>query len=246
MKRTLLSISILLIILGLGAGIAYVLLDQGYVALNHPSRKAFPVRGIDVSHHQGEIRWQELDPGQVHFVYMKATEGGDFVDPRFASNWEAARRQGLARGAYHFYTFCKPGRVQAANFLANVPDEQDLLPPAIDLEFGGNCSKRPPRSELLFELRQFIRLLEKAYRKQPILYVTGPFLEKYLKQDLPDYKLWIRNVYNRPNPPRDWIIWQYNARGFLPGIDGFVDLNVFKGNQKDFESFQDSMLPDSD
>ena len=242
MKRPFFLISISLVALAMGLLVLYLLLDRGYVALNHPSRKAFPVRGIDISHHQGEIRWQELDRQNIHFIYMKATEGGDFVDRHFAANWEAARQLDIARGAYHFYTFCKPGREQAANFLANVPDEAGLLPPAIDLEFGGNCSKRPARTALLDELHKFISLLEKAYRKRPILYVTNPFLEKYLQQDLPDYQLWIRDVYNRPNPPRDWIIWQYNARGYQRGIDGFVDLNVFKGTHKAFAEFRNARL----
>jgi lysozyme len=41
------------------------------------------VQGLDVSHHQGEIRWGEV-PKSFSFVYIKATEGGDFKDKKFA------------------------------------------------------------------------------------------------------------------------------------------------------------------
>lgn len=242
-KRGLILIMGSVMFTGLIAGLAYYLLDHGYISLNHPSYKTFPIRGIDISHHQGPIHWQKLNRAEVHFVYMKATEGGDFLDPLFKKNWLAAERIGLHKGAYHFFTLCKSGREQAANFLAHVPVETDSLPPAIDLEFGGNCSKRPVREDVLLELGQFINLLEIAYQKQPILYVTSPFLEKYIQTDLPQYNLWIRAVYGRPRPPRDWIIWQYNARGHRHGINGFVDLNVFHGSRQDFKKFIQTGLP---
>lgn len=66
-----------------------------------PSTRAFPVQGIDVSHHQGEIDWFALPGQDVDFAYIKATEGGDHRDRLFARNWEEARQAEIARGAYH-------------------------------------------------------------------------------------------------------------------------------------------------
>ena len=45
-----------------------------------PDRSKYPVRGIDVSHHQGSIDWQRVAADDVSFAIIKATEGGDYVD----------------------------------------------------------------------------------------------------------------------------------------------------------------------
>lgn len=88
----------------------------------------FEVRGVDVSHHQGDIDWTALAQDDVSFAYIKATEGGDWVDPKFTENWEAAHEAGVIRGAYHFFTFCRSGVDQAANLIATVPKASGMLP----------------------------------------------------------------------------------------------------------------------
>src|SRR5262245_15828853 len=61
------------------------------------------IQGVDVSWHQGAIDWRTLAADDVAFAYIKATEGGDHVDERFAFNWREAGAAGLYRGAYHFF-----------------------------------------------------------------------------------------------------------------------------------------------
>ena len=53
---------------------------------NWPSETQFPIRGIDVSHHQGSIDWNAIAASGVEFAYIKATEGGDWIDHRFKEN----------------------------------------------------------------------------------------------------------------------------------------------------------------
>src|SRR5687768_1484289 len=79
--------------------------SAGYVRLNYPSDERYPIRGIDVSHHQGAVDWKKVEAAGIDFAYIKATEGRDHRDPRFDANWRAAEGA-LARGAYHFFTFC--------------------------------------------------------------------------------------------------------------------------------------------
>jgi lysozyme len=90
-------------------------------------------RGIDVSHYQGAINWRAVAHDHVTFAYIKATEGADTRDARFARNWRGAQSAGLRVGAYHYFNFCRSGRAQAANFLAATP-RGGALPPAVDLE----------------------------------------------------------------------------------------------------------------
>lgn len=211
--------------------LAYVSLETGVLRFNYPSRDRYPVWGIDVSHHQGRINWRQLTASGLSFAYIKATEGGDFVDPRFATNWAEAGRAGLRRGAYHFFTFCRSGSSQVSNLLTVVPSGQDMLAPVVDVEYGGNCRSPPPPSEIRRELHTFLDQAERAYRVRPILYVTSESHRRIVRGHFPEHGLWVRDVFRRPRytADRPWLFWQYSNRGRLPGITGPVDLNVFSG-----------------
>ncbi len=191
-----------------------------------PDAARYPIRGIDVSHHQGAIDWTKVAADDVVFAYLKATEGGDHRDREFARNWRDARDAGIAVGAYHFFTFCRPGADQAANFLAVVPVEADALPPAVDLEYGGNCGRMLDGTTMRRELDAFLAPVERAYRKPAILYVTPEFLGAY-RTHLPERALWRRSIQRAPDNIAPWRLWQYNNRGRVNGIAGPVDLNVF-------------------
>lgn len=201
-----------------------------------PDPARYPVRGIDVSHHQGAIDWQAVAEDHVAFAYLKATEGGDHRDRQFAANWREARAAGLKVGAYHFFTFCRPGADQARNFLAAVPAESAALPPAIDLEFGGNCGSLPSDVDLRRELEAFLALVEARHGRQAVLYVTPDFLRAY-GHALPRRPLWKRKIVMPPFDGRPWTFWQFHNRGEVEGITGPVDLNVFAGDATAFESF---------
>jgi lysozyme len=230
------------ILLGAAALVAIVLAGGYRHYLGYePATARYPVRGIDVSHHQGAIDWSAMKRNHVRFVYMKATEGGDHVDRRFAENWRAAERAGIARGAYHFFTLCTPGIAQAHNFMRTVRADADAMPPAVDLEFGGNCKRRPSKQALLTELGAFLATIERHYDKRPILYVTRRFHDRYLTGTFADHGFWIRSIYFTPNlPGRPWLFWQFHDRGAREGITGRVDLNVFNGDWAAFERWRKS------
>lgn len=193
----------------------------------HPSDRAFPVQGIDVSHHQGAIDWAAL-PGQgVDFAYIKASEGGDHRDTRFAQNWRGAGAAGIRRGAYHFFTLCRPGADQAANFIATVPADPDALPPAVDLEFMGNCARPVTRESFHSELAAFIRRVEAHYRKPVLLYLTREFDSAYGVSARVNRPLWLRSLILAPRfGARPWTLWQVSNFRRLDGIAGRVDWNV--------------------
>ena len=144
-----------------------------------PDRDAYPVRGIDVSNHQGSIDWRRVAADDVSFAIIKATEGGDWVDKSFARNIAAAKEAGLAVGAYHFFTFCRPGAEQAKNFIAMVPGDMALLPPVVDIEFVGNCPERPSSEEFAAQLAAFLDPVEAAFGKQAIIYLIGEAVDVY-------------------------------------------------------------------
>ena len=226
------AISGFLIVLGVTT---FIFFEKGYLRFNYPGTSRFPVRGIDISHHQSAIDWALLEREGLDFAFIKATEGGDHKDTKFEENWKKAGEIGLVRGAYHFFTFCKTGFEQAMNYIDTVPLEENTLPPVIDLEFGGNCSARPSKEEVLGEITEFSDIVESRYGKRPLIYATRQSYEEYLAGELPEHRIWIRNIYSYPRLPdkREWSVWQYANRGRLFGIDGFVDLNVFNGDREE-------------
>src|SRR5512133_181864 len=111
-------------ILGCAGAAAAFGLERGCWRLNHPDPARLPLWGVDVSHHQGPIDWPRVaSEPHLAFAFIKATEGGDWTDPRFAANWRGARAAGLLVGAYHYFTFCRPPLDQARHFLATAPQE---------------------------------------------------------------------------------------------------------------------------
>jgi lysozyme len=182
-----------------------------------------------VSHHQGAIDWPALPAQGVDFAWIKATEGGDHRDARFEANWAGAGDAGILRGAYHFFTLCRPGAEQAMNFMNSVPADPNALPPAVDLEFGGNCTARPPRAALLAEINAFLELVETRTGKRAILYLTREFDEAYRIGEALDRPLWLRSLVLEPRfGRRSWTVWQASSFHRLRGIDGPVDWNVWR------------------
>jgi len=226
MRRSILIVPTVLIAI---AGIAWF----AFLRLE-PARMDYDVHGIDVSHHQGAIDWPSVAKTGAAFVFMKATEGGDFIDPRFAANWRDAGKAGLLRGAYHFFSQCRPGLKQAENFISAVPDDPAALPPVIDAEHMGPCTYGKHVTNVAVEIRVMLDRLAKHYRKRPVIYTTTEFHDAYLAKGFDDERFWIRSIVTPPGIRKDtWLFWQYHFRGSRAGIDGPVDLNVFRGNREE-------------
>jgi lysozyme len=224
------------------AGSALIAMASGWWS---PWATRYDVQGVDVSWHQGAIDWRALAADGVAFAYIKATEGGDHVDPRFAVNWEAAGGTSLYRGAYHFFTLCRPGAQQAANFIATVPRAAGMLPPALDLEHMGPCRQGPTMPDVVAEARVFLDRVEAHYGVRPIIYTTREFHDAHLSA-LSGERFWIRSIAAPPNfRERDWVIWQHHNRGRKRGVQGPVDLNAFRGDEHALTLFASSSGPTS-
>jgi len=211
------------------AMVLVVVSGVAFVLTYRPDRARFPVRGIDVSHHQGDIDWSRVAGDDVQFAYIKASEGGDFRDQAFPRNWNAAGRAEIRRGAYHFFTLCRPGADQAANLLAAMPPDADALPPAVDLEFLGNCrtASRMTPIDLRRELKAFLDLVEKRTGQPTLLYLTQEFDDAYQVSANFDRPLWLRRIVLEPKfGSRPWTLWQASNFRRRDGINGRVDWNV--------------------
>ena len=190
------------------------------------------IHGIDLSHYQGNVFWEAVGANaKMAYVYLKATEGGDNIDDKYAKNIDLAHRYGLKVGSYHFYRPKIEQQKQLRNFMAQCrPSDQDLLP-MIDIETRSGM----PVEEFRDSLFKFLKLVEKAYHQKPLIYTGANFYDHYLCGLLDDYKLMIAQYTNyepRLRDDRDIDMWQYSAKGRINGVNGYVDKSRFMGNHR--------------
>ncbi|MGL4489545.1 MAG: GH25 family lysozyme, partial [Rhizobiaceae bacterium] len=94
--------------------------DADPISFGRVKPKSFAVHGVDVSRWQGNVDWETLRSRGANFAFIKATDGGDHLDPMFRKHWNGAGKAGLKRGAYHFFYWCRSGGEQADWFIRNV------------------------------------------------------------------------------------------------------------------------------
>jgi lysozyme len=221
---------------------AYFLYSRGLLRFNYPATATYPVRGIDVSHHQGAIDWAAVRADGFEFAFIKSSEGADHVDSAFRRNWDAAGAAGLARGPYHFFTFCSPGRAQASHFASVAGESFGELPPVADVEFVGNCKSWTSIEQVRSELREFLVAIEAASGRRPAIYFTREAYDRILDGEFEEYATWPRSVFGEPrgeSAPR-WTFWQFADNGRVRGVRGLVDLDVFRGTRAQLESLERS------
>ncbi|CAN7588929.1 GH25 family lysozyme [Pararhizobium sp. LjRoot255] len=213
--------------------------DAHPINFGSASPRRHAVHGVDISRWQGEIDWVKLRSQGANFAYIKATDGGDHLDPMFKKNWRRAKEAGLKRGAYHFFYWCRTAGEQADWFIRNVPRDPDALPPVIDVEYNGesSCKRRLSRARVLEKMQVFMDKLERHYGRRPVIYTAPDFYRDNLAGEFKNHPFWLRSVAAHPSkvyPGRKWLFWQYSGSGLSHGVEGRIDLNAFRGSEDDW------------
>lgn len=192
-------------------------------------RVDFAIQGIDVSRYQLKINWEQVAQQDIHFAFVKATEGSTHLDTLFEDNWSAIRDAGLRRGAYHFFRPNTDPLAQAQHFIDQVELLSGDLPPVLDIEVLDDSHP----ALLIVSLKIWLDRIYEYYGVRPILYTNLKFYNKHLAGHFDEYPLWIAR-YSEEEPVlacgREWQFWQYGNRGKIAGINGYVDFNVFAGD----------------
>lgn len=201
-----------------------------------PEQHADKARGVDVSHYQGTVNWSSVQRTGIAFAYAKATGGTSFVDPQFANNWNGLRKEGLIRGAYHFFHLNEDPIAQGRFYAQTVGafDAQDL-PPILDVEVRDDV----PRDSMVTRVQQWLTTVEQATGRRPMLYAPTDFYREYFAGAFDAYPL-IQAQYGVDAPDtvgKRWTIWQHSQTGHVPGITGDVDLDLFNGDVSELQAF---------
>ena len=186
--------------------------------------------GIDISHHQGKINWAQVSKDEkIQFVYIKATEGRDFKDPRYKTNIQEARKQKMKVGSYHFFHMSSTAQQQFNNFKSMADKEEQDLIPMIDVEYkwhkkrGCHIDKyyyRNPkqRQAIINRLQKLADLIENHYGCRPMIYCSVDTYRDLLKGTFDDYPLYIGNYRDSQIDIPSCYIWQYSEGGRVKGI----------------------------
>ena len=192
----------------------------------------YPVRGVDVSRHNGLVNWTQLKNEGVTFAYIKSTEGASHVDIKYSDNYANAKQAELKVGSYHLYTFVKDGSLQAEHFIRNTKVGSKDLIPAIDVEHSkGNkfSNDKDYIQHVIVELMKLECELYDYYGVHPLIYTNKDCYKLYIEKNFPDNKIWMSDLHNEPQiQDNNWIMWQFSHSGKIDGINGDIDLNYFR------------------
>lgn len=205
------------------------------------------IKGIDISVHQPVIDWAELKKKGYEFVYIKHSQGVDFIDKMFPVHFSNAKNAGLKVGLYHFASLNDANEVldaqkEADFFISQTKHiDADLLP-VVDVETN-EVTLKPE------EVEKWIETYYDALGQKCILYSGSWFLNANLPatHKLGKMPLWLSSYpvdktvdiikddqFQKLRLPKlpvgwnDWAMWQWTGKGTLSGIKGIVDLNVAK------------------
>jgi lysozyme len=188
------------------------------------------VPGIDVSHYQGTVDWQQVAEAGMAYAFVKATQGVSSTDSQFAANWAGVQTAGLLRGAYHFYQPGDDPQQQAEHFLSVVQLEPGDLLPVLDIETMGSQTA----SEIVQGIETWLGTVQAAIGRAPIVYTAPGFWNSLGTQQFGLYPLWVAEYgVSTPKLPAgwtSWAFWQYSESGSVAGVAGSVDLDVFQGS----------------
>lgn len=214
------------------------------------------VYGIDVSHFQNDINWDNLalycdKNGNVYsntpsekkymqpvlFAYMKATEGATIKDNMFSLRMIEAERHGIVKGAYHFLHLGSSINDQLKNFLETATWTKGDLPPALDVEVENEINEY---GILKLQVMSLIWLekVEEEMGVRPIIYTRENIRNKcFNNSKFKHYQFWIARYSDKGPENFDWQIWQKTEHGMISGYRGNIDINLFRGNYDSFKKY---------
>lgn len=185
--------------------------------------------GIDVSGWQENINYEEVRNSGIDIVYMKTSEGSNFVDPYFNQNYTNAKANGLKVGFYHYLTArsVEEAIEEARFFVSTISGKTPDCRLAMDFESFGNLSV----SEINEIGVTFMQTVENLSKKEVVIYSNTNDATTIFEGELTNYPLWVAQYeVNEPtaNGKWDtWVGWQFTDLGEIDGINGYVDRDKF-------------------
>lgn len=194
--------------------------------------------GIDVSKWQGSINWNKIKDNGVEFVmirvgYQNGIEGESIIDPYFKINIEGAIEAGIKTGVYYYsYAKTTDEAKEQVNWITEKLQEYNIELP---ISFDWECWTSFNTMDLsFFELNQVANAFLTEVKKKgytPMLYSSKNYLEKIWNNS--EYLTWLAHYTDKTSYTGNYLMWQLCDNGIIPGINGYVDIDVMYHNKNE-------------
>ena len=191
---------------------------------------------MDVSRWQGSIDWKKVKAsGKVDGVMLRAMGNSragkaskPYLDPYFARNYAECARLGIPVGVYGYFkavTRAEADR-ELAFFRSALGGRNFQLPIAVDIEDDYQTALGKSK---LTDLVAYCLSVVESWGVYAMLYTGLYFAQNNLYMGgaaLNPYDVWLA-AYRGKKPAPGWPfgMWQYTAKGTIPGVSKGVDLS---------------------
>lgn len=187
--------------------------------------------GIDVSSWQGTIDWNKVKSSGVDATMIRIGYGSknkSTIDKRFKENIINAKKAGLKVGIYYYsYANNTNEAINQAKWIINELNNEKLdLPIAFDWEdWSDFMSYKINFNDLNDIANSFMQEIEKSGYKA-INYGSARYMEQVW--NTPNYSTWLAYYTDNNDFEEEYVMWQVASDGIVPGINGYVDLDIIK------------------
>lgn len=202
------------------------------------------MNGIDISKWQSGI---DLSAVNADFVIVKATEGIGYVDKSCDGFFQKALSLGKKLGFYHFARPTNDPVREADFFYNNCRGYFGKGIPILDWE-SGNTSNVAWAKRWLDRVYQLSGVKPVIYMSESVVNANdwssvaaadyGLWVAKY-RDNNPDYNYNMANAGSRPKVKwwKFYCMWQWTSTGRLNGYGGYLDCDVFYGDQSTWDAY---------
>lgn len=188
-------------------------------------------KGIDVSYAQGAVDWAAVKAAGVEFAMIRASRGavgGKPIakDTTFDYNITQAAANGIKVGVYHYLyaTTVSEAKKEAKFFLKTIEPYKINYPVVLDVE--EEYQAKLGKKKITSVVKAFLDEVNAA-GYYTMVYANKTWLTEYLDTSkLTEHDIWLAQWNEVPTYEGEFGMWQYNSRGIVSGIDGYVDLNI--------------------
>ena len=186
-------------------------------SVNLHTNKAFCKKGIDVSHHNGDINWQAVKDSGIEFAIIRTGYGWEKwdkqTDRKLKANIDGAKSVGMPIGAYHYsYATTLQEAIKEAEFFINRLKWTQWEYPVF-FDFEDKCQEKLNNLQKTDVILTFLQKLQEAG------YYTGYYTFLNWQKNCLDmnrlggYQLWIAHWNKNCGCNWPYGIWQYTSEG---------------------------------
>jgi lysozyme len=171
------------------------------------------LNGIDVYSGTNITNWNAVKAAGVKHIYIKATEGLTYENPKLDAQFRGAKSVGILAGFYHFARANDPV-AEYNHFINTIKKYNTDLRNVLDYE----------------ESNVSLAFIKKFMAQDPTLIFYAPHSIADLVATVPNKDVWIAEPNTNPTNTKGYAGIQHNFHGSVNGLAGPADLDLFSTN----------------